>query len=583
MKKALLLLAVLLGFSTVQSQDKWITFYEESEFLETPRYNATIDYCKRLDMASKMINYETFGVSPQGRDLPLVILDKDGLTSPEEIRSTGRIILMVECCIHPGESEGKDAMMMLLRDFAIYGEEEQLLDDVSLMVIPIFNVDGHERFSPYNRINQNGPKEMGWRVTAQNYNLNRDFLKADAPEMQYWLRLYNHWLPEFFIDCHTTDGADYQYVITYALETFGNMDENITKWVNEKYEPVIVDKMFANNFPVNRYVSFRQWHNPKSGLYSSAAPPMLSQGYTAIRNRPGLLIETHMLKPYKPRVESTYSMVLETMHILQKEKKNLIEAIEAADKFCESGEITNQPLAVDFKADMTDSTMVEFLGCEYTMHKSNITDGVWYKYDSTKPVTFTLPMFDKSIVTESVNLPKAYIIPAEWTEVIERIEAHGIDFNVIREDTEYEVQSYRFSSPRWGRTPYENHMKLQRFDMEEITEKRIYPAGSILIHTNQKAARVIAHILEPKAADSYMSWGFFNSIFEQKEYSETYVMEPMAEQMIKDYPELKAAFDRMVEENPDWLKNQWGVMNWFYHQTPWADPKYMVYPVGKLY
>jgi len=582
MKRALFLLVAIFTFGTLQAQTNWTTYYEASGFLKTPRYDATIEYCKLLDMGSNMIHYTTFGVSPQGRNLPLVILDKDGLISPEEIREKGRIILMVECCIHPGESEGKDAMLMLLRDFAIYGEQEELLDDVSLMVIPIFNVDGHERFSPYNRINQNGPKEMGWRVTAQNYNLNRDFLKADAPEMKAWLQLYNQWLPEFFIDCHTTDGADYQYVITYALETFGNMDKDITRWVKNTYEPEITEKMFAKNFPIFRYVSFRQWHNPKSGLYSHASPPMLSQGYTAIRNRPGLLIETHMLKPYKPRVESTYHMVLETMQILQKEKSNLVKAIQKADQHCISGDIAKKPLPVKFNTNMNDSTMVDFLGVEYTMHNSDITSGVWYKYDSTKPVTFQLPMFEKPIIAETVKLPNAYIIPVEWTEIIERIQAHGIAYNVIREDTEYEVTSYRFSNPQWSNRPYENHMQLQRYDMEEITEKRVYPAGSILIHTNQQAARAIAHILEPKASDSYLSWGFFNSVFEQKEYSETYVMEPMAKKMLEENPDIKAAFDKKVKENPDWLKNQWGVMNWFYHQTPWGDPKYMVYPVGKI-
>ncbi len=583
MKRAFLILTIIAPIFAIQAQYNWATYYEASNYLETPRYTETIEYCKRLDAESKMITYTTFGASPQGRDLPLIILDKDGLTTPEAIRKKGRIILLVECCIHPGEPEGKDAMLMLLRDMAIFGQEKELLEDVSVMVIPIFNVDGHERFGSYNRINQNGPKEMGWRVTAQNYNLNRDFLKADAPEMQKWLKLYSHWLPEFFIDCHTTDGADYQYVITYALETFGNMDKDITNWVNENYEPIITEKMFDNNFPVFRYVSFRQWHNPKSGLYSSASPPMLSQGYTAVRNRPGLLIETHMLKPYKPRVESTYRMVLETIKILKKEKKNLKEVIQRADKFCESGEITQQPLAVKFKTNMTDSTMVDFLGVEYTSHVSDITGGVWYKYDSTKPKTFTLPMFAEPEVTEYISLPKAYVIPAEWTDIIERVKAHGIEYNVIRKATEYDVQSYKFSNPGWDNRPYENHMRLNRYDMEEITEKRIYPAGSIFIHTNQQAARVIAHILEPKASDSYLSWGFFNSIFEQKEYSETYVMEPMAMKMLQDDPELKAAFDKLTAENPQWLKNQWGVMNWFYHQTPWGDPKYMVYPVGKIY
>ena len=583
MKRAIFLLFAIITFSTVNAQTEWQTYYELSNYLETPRYDATIAYCKQLSEASEKITYTTFGESPQGRSLPLVIIDKEGLSTPEEIRKAGRIILLVEAGIHPGESEGKDAMLMLMRDLVIDHQHEELLDEVSLMVIPIFNVDGHERFSAYNRINQNGPKEMGWRVTAQNYNLNRDFLKADAPEMQQWLKLFTHWLPEFFIDCHTTDGADYQYVITYALETHGNMDSGITDWLLDLYEPTITRGMFQAGFPIFPYVSFRSWHNPKSGLYSNAASPMLSQGYTAIQNRPGLLIETHMLKPYKPRVESTYEMVLQTMEILGKEKQKLIKLISKADEYCASSEFRSTPLNVTFAPDMNDSTTVEFLGVEYHQHQSDLTDGVWYKYDSTKPITFTLPIFNNVKPTEQILLPKQYIIPVEWTGIIERLQLHGIEYTTLEKDTEYEVVSYRFSDAKWATQPYENHMKLQSYQMEEVKERRMYPAGSVLVSTAQRTSRVIAHMLEPKAADSYLSWGFFNSIFEQKEYSETYVMEPMAKQMLEEDPELRKAFEAKKAADSNWTKNQWAVMNWFYQQTPWGDAKLRMYPIGKIY
>ena len=198
----------------------------------------------------------------------MMIVDKEGLVSPEEIRKRGRVVLLVESAIHPGEPDGKDAMLMLVRDIALTQKHPGLEDNVSILFIPVFNADGHERFGKYNRINQNGPVEMGWRVTAQNYNLNRDFLKADSPEMQAWLKLYNKWQPEFFIDCHTTDGADYQYVLTYKLETYGNMLPDLSDWQTESYLPYIIEKMQSVNYPVFPYVYFRRWHDPRSGLHT---------------------------------------------------------------------------------------------------------------------------------------------------------------------------------------------------------------------------------------------------------------------------------------------------------------------------
>ncbi|HHN47797.1 MAG TPA: hypothetical protein ENN08_02500, partial [Bacteroidales bacterium] len=277
-----LILLSLLAFICVApllhaQEDAWITHFEKSAFTETTDYVQTIEFCRKLADHSPLVHYTTFGTSPQGRELPLLVVDKDQHFSPAE---TTKTILLLQAGIHPGEPDGKDAGLVLIRDMAIHGKHLDLLENITLLFIPIFNVDGYDRFGPYNRINQNGPKEMGWRTTAQNLNLNRDHIKADAPEMRAWLKLFSEWMPHFFIDCHTTNGADYQYALTYMLETFGNMDEGLTRWQKDVYEPLVTEKMQAAGFPVFRYVQFRQWHNPRSGLRSGAAPGMLSQGYT---------------------------------------------------------------------------------------------------------------------------------------------------------------------------------------------------------------------------------------------------------------------------------------------------------------
>ena len=249
------LLLLVLWICNVSAQDEWLTFYERSGCVATPRYDETVMFCKKLDSASAMVHYSTFGYSPQGRALPLLIADKEGNFDPASVKRSGKPVILIQAGIHAGEIDGKDAGLVFFRDLIVYGKNVSLLEKVTILFIPILNVDGHERFGPYNRINQNGPQEMGWRTTAQNLNLNRDYLKADSPEMIAWLKLWNAWLPDFFLDLHVTDGADYQYVSTYGMEIYGNMEQNLTQWSKNTFIPAFTKDMDKSGFPVFPYVS----------------------------------------------------------------------------------------------------------------------------------------------------------------------------------------------------------------------------------------------------------------------------------------------------------------------------------------
>jgi len=585
MNKILLIILIILGcFLTCPAQNlkNWATLAEESGFRKTPRYHETMEYCTRLANSSDWIELTDFGLSPQGRKLPLLIVDKNGNFTPEKVHNSGKVILLFQACIHPGESEGKDAGMMLLRDLCIRKVNTEILDHITLLFIPIFNVDGHERFGPYNRINQNGPEEMGWRVTAQNLNLNRDFMKAEAPEMQAWLKMINQWNPDFFIDSHTTDGADYQYVLTYLLETHGNMDPGLTQWIENEYIPYIEPAMFSKGFPIFPYVEFRNWHDPRSGLETGPAPPMLSQGYMALRNRPGLLIETHMLKPYQPRVESTYEMTLLTARILNKHFKAFKELIRKADERASSKEFRDIPYPLNFETDYTDSTMVDFLGFDYEVVKSDLTGGDWFIYSDT-PETMTLPFFKKSKPVNEVKIPEAYLVPSEWEFVTEKLALHGIQFSRLNKPVTIETSSYKFKNPQWRQFPYEGHHTLSRFEADEYTEIREFPAGTAVVPTSQPLSAVIVQLLEPKAGSSLLSWGFFDAIFEQKEYSETYVMEKKAREMLAADENLRNEFELKKKSDPEFMKNPWNITNWFYSKTPWFDQKKDIYPVGRIF
>jgi len=568
----------------LSAQDQWQTWYEKSGGTKTPRYSETMGYCRRLADAFPQVHFTSFGKSAQGRELPLVIVDRDGLQNPQQIRSKGRLILLIQACIHPGECEGKDAGLMLIRDLASGigpSNPGNFLQNVSILFIPIFNVDGHERFGPYNRINQNGPEEMGWRVTAANLNLNRDYLKADTPEMQAWLSMFNQWSPDFFIDVHTTDGADYQYVLTYMMEVFGQMDRGLTSWCKDVFLPQWTACLDSAGFPVFPYVSFRKWHDPRSGLISNIAPPMLSQGYVALRNRPGLLIETHMLKPYKQRVESVYAGLVASLEILNKQTGTLKQLITEADRYVTTPEFLNTRFPLQFETSFSDSNMVDFRGVEYEEVKSSLSGGTWFRYNSI-PATFNIPWFSENVPSATVILPRAYIIPVEWKPVIDRLELHGIRMKRLEKDSVITVTSYKFKDPQWQSVSYEGRHPMTHIEYDTFTEARTFYAGSAWVETAQPLARVIAYMLEPKGDGSLVSWGFFDAIFEQKEYAEYYVLEPMAAKMLEQDQELKREFETKLASDTAFAGDQRRILYWFFERTPYWDQRRCVYPVGRI-
>lgn len=573
------LISLFLISNSIFAQNEWKTNYETSNFKQTMSYDQVISFSKKLANASEMINYQVIGQSPRGVDIPLLIVDKEGITSANEAKKKNRLILLIQAAIHPGEPEGIDAGLLLIRDIIINNKNQNLLDGITLLFIPSFNVDGHKRFGKYNRINQNGPEKMGWRTNSMNLNLNRDYLKADAPEIRAWLQLFNDWLPDFFIDCHTTDGADYQYSLTYMLELFGNMPEPITNWQKQVYLPYIEENLKKEGHLIFPYVAFRKWHDPKSGLRAWISNPAFSQGYTAAQNRAGLLVETHMLKKYKIRVDATYQLIKHTLEILKKEKSKLLEMNQQMDEFVISDKFRNKEYILDFKSD-GDSIMVEFKGNDYKVVKSDLTGGLWYQY-TKKPKTYQLPYYNSFEIAAKTKIPVAYIIAPEWIEVIERIKAHGIKTETLKTAKTIEVESYKFNNVKFANRPFEGRQQLSDFSVKKIVETKTYPKGSIIIFTNQRNAKVIAHILEPEAPNSYLRWGFFNTIFEQKEYAETYVMEKMAREMINKDPELKKEFEKK-QKNGDFFNNQWMMTNWFYSKTLYWDTNINTYPVGRI-
>ena len=578
MKRVLLFFfAVFFMASCTEKEYDLTTTFEKSNYLETDDYENTVIYAKRLAKKFKQVHYQSIGVTSQGREIPLLIVDENGYTNPKKIHKKGKDIILVQSCIHPGEPNGKDAMFLLIRNILSDNNNAALLNDFSFLFIPVMSPDGLARFSPYNRINQNGPKQMGWRVNAQGLNLNRDYTKLDAPEMRAFVALFNKWQPDFFFDTHATDGADYQYVTTYSTENFGNYDLGITRWLTETWEPSINVAMAQHDLPITRYVEFYHWGDPNGQLYDRSFSAMFSEGYTIARNCPGVLLETHMLKPYKDRVFSTYHMIEETLKIIRGDKENFNNVLKQAKKNDQS----LKELPINMESELNDTIMEDFLGYHFDLVQSEVTGGQYYVYDVTKPETRPTRRIRSSRPTKTLSVPKEYIIPAQYNEIIDIVKAHGFKVNELKEEKTLTVNTYRFSNVSFLPMPSEGRCRLAHFDTEEITKEVTFPKGSAVVKTSQNGIRLLMNLLEPEMQGSLFEWGFFNNVLQRVEYFETYKMEPMAKAMLAADPFLAEQFNAWkASYDKDKQPSQYEMLNWFYERSPYFDKSYQVYPVG---
>ncbi|MCX6588784.1 MAG: M14 family metallopeptidase [Acidobacteria bacterium] len=572
-------LAVSLAESTAAAPKNLLTVGERSEWRETGRYTDSVAFARALEKASPWVRTISFGKSPQGRDLIATIVSKDRAFTPEAARKTGKLIVLLESCIHPGEVDGKEAGEMLLRDVAVTKRYAAWLDQVILINIPIFNVDGHEIWSGYNRINQQGPNAMGFRATAQRLNLNRDFLKADAPEMQAWLRFFNAWLPDFFIDNHVTDGADFQYDV--SIDTPMNQDiwENLARWTRERYLPALQDAMTTDGHVMGPYGGFRQRGRPESGFQTLGVTPRYSNGYLAAQNRPSLLVETHSLKTFKTRSWGHYNIMKRSIEILVRDPKTLWEAVREADRAVAA--LAGAGTAVHLDGDSSDETKpFTFRALRAEGRPSTLAGGPVLVYQKE---TLDIPtkIFDRMKTTLAATVPKGYYVPAEWSEVIERLALHGVRTERTTREVRGEFATYRLTEPKWSTTPFEGRLTVD-FRVTPVKEKRVIPAGSVYVPMNQRAARVALNLLEPAAPDSLVRWGFLNSIFEQKEYFSDYVFEPIAQEMARRHPELLAEFNARVKADVRFAGNPRARLQWWYERSPYLEPDKNAYPIVRV-
>lgn len=562
----------------------WTTPAERAKFETTPSYAETRSYLQRLaEAVPDRIRLTRFGVSPQGRELMLVVAAKNGEFTPAAAHASGKPILLVQAGIHAGEIEGNDAGLMLLRDLSVGAKRAALLDRAILVYLPIFNVDGHENASPYHRINQRGPREMGFRATAQRLNLNRDYTKADAPEMRDWLAMFDAWMPDLFMDIHTTDGADYAYDLTWYREEWGPLHPAVKRWQAEAFDEAILPAFKKQGHLAAPYLELVDHRDITKGIANFGSGPRFSTGYVALRNRAAVLVETHMLKPYAVRVRATYDLIVATLAHLNRDGEGLRKAVAAADADTIARAADAQAtLPIVFRTS-TQSVPFTLKGYAFTQEASAISADTWVRYDPRRPKTYVIPDFHDLVATESVHPPAAYLIPAEWPQIADKLRLHGLRVDKIEHPLSLRVERYRLAAPRWAEQPFEGRHMLREFAQNAETTEASFAAGAYLVSLDQRAANVAITLLEPRAADSLLRWGFFDAVFEQKEGADARVAEQLARDMLARDPALRKAFDAKLAADPAFAASPEARLAFFYERSPWyAAQRIGEYPVVRL-
>ena len=579
MRHALFALVLLAPFPILAASADLTTHAERTAYRETGRYDEVIALCEGFQRAyPKAVRCFDFGTTPQGRPMKALAISTRGALTPEAAREAGLPVLLAQGGIHAGEIDGKDAGFGLLRDLLQGKAGKGLLDTQVLLFVPVFNVDGHENFRAWNRPNQRGPAQMGFRTTAQRYNLNRDYLKADSAEMRAMLALVQAWDPLAVLDLHVTDGAQFQHDISITGEPVHTGDESLQVAGRALRDGIIARLTKAGSKPVDFYPSFEEEDNPSSGFSQGVSPPRFSHGYFHLRNRLGILVETHSWRTYPERVRATYNTVLGAMELLGEQGPAWLAVAREAD--ARATGIGGQPYVVDYRN--TDAKrFIAFEGYAYTRTPSEVSGATMTRYDERTPQRWMVPLFDTIVPNTTVTAPKGgYLVPPEHAEAVARqLDTHGVAYTRLATPrTGMAGEVFQADKVTFSASSVEGHQRATITGAWHPTTVDAL-AGALFVPIAQAKARLLMQVLEPQAGDSMAAWGEFNNAFEQKEYMEPYVAEEQARRMLARDPALKAGFERKLKDDPAFAASADARLDFFYRRHPAWDSGYNRYPV----
>jgi murein tripeptide amidase MpaA len=542
--------------------DPWITPAERTGFANTPRYAEVRAWLERLAAASPLVTVETFGRTGEGRDLLMVRAHKG---------AAGKPVVLVQAGIHSGEIDSKDAGLMLLRDIA-EKDRDDLLDRVDLVFVPIYNIDGHERVSRWNFPALRGPREKGFVANARNINLNRDYAKADAPETRAMIALLRRLDPILYVDCHVSDGFDMQYDITFTYAGWGRYAYHraTADWLMARFTPQVTAALERAGHLPTIYTSPIDTRAPQKGIRQAPEGPRYSTGYGDFIGVPTVLVENHMLKPYRQRVLGT-RVLLEAAMKLAAEDRGRITRAKAIDR-------ASRPatMLARWKPAATPIGWIDrFKGVAFETYRSPASGRVEQRWTG-QPVTFRMPIIGQEPV-DTVTLPKAWWVPQEQVEVIDRLRLHGIRFETIDKPRALTLDRARLQDAAVQRAQ-DGRYPLRATIMHQAVAQTL-AAGTIRVPADQPLGLLAAALLEPEAPDSFLAWGFFPEMLSPPPSAEAFVLAPLAEAMLASDPALRQAFEKKLSAEPAFAAAPDARLAWITGQAVSQGPFHMTYPV----
>jgi hypothetical protein len=557
-----------------------ITVSEASGFEKTGRYAEVAPLCQAFAQRwPRAVRCFDFGTTPEGRPMQAIAISTSGALEPAQAKARKLPVVLVQGGIHAGEIDGKDAGFQVMRQLLEGKRARGTLDKLVWVFVPVFNADGHERFAAWNRPNQRGPEEMGVRSTGQNLNLNRDYMKADAPEMQAMLALVDAWDPLLAVDLHVTDGAKFRHDVSVQVEPSHEGDPTLQRDGADLRAAVIADLTRHGSHPLPFYPSLAENDNPAAGFADEIYPPRFSHGYFQLRNRFGMLVETHSWLRYPQRVAITGNTIVSLLQQVAAHGTAWRADADAADQAATA--LGGQPQVLDWKANDT-PRMIDFLGYAYTRTPSEVSGGLMTRYDETKPQIWHIPLRDTMEPSVTTIAPRAgYLVPAAWAPIVEpKLRVHGLQYRRIGIAEALPAQAFRASRIDFDKTSTEGRQRLKLTgDWNEETAQ--LPAGSLFVPIAQPRARLVVALLDPAAPDSLLQWGLFNAAYERKEYMEGYVAEEVAQEMLRD-PAVKAQFDQRLKDDPAFAGNPRARLEFFARRHASWDTHYGLYPVLRV-
>jgi len=575
MKKLLsLLLLVIVTTSTVKSQNI-TTKFEQSKGTQTPTYFEIIDWWKKLDEKSGKLKILTMGMTDAGYPLHLIVVGNNGDSNFENIRKNNKRIILINNGIHPGEPDGIDASMLLVRD--IVQNKYKIPDNIVLAFIPVYNIGGCLNRSANYRVDQDGPEEFGFRGNSQNLDLNRDFIKCDSKDARAFIEIFHMLDPDVLVDNHVSNGADYQHIITLLTTQHNKLGGEMGKYLSTQFEPGIYSTMKQKGYDLIPYVnSFGD--SPENGWPEYWDSPRYSSGFAALWNTFSFVPETHMLKSYDLRVKATYALM---QSFIEYVSKNSGQIKQIRNQTKQKIKIANE-FPVRWSLDKSQSKEVLYKGFQSGYKPSEVSGLPRLFYDRSKPFEKSIPIFNYYAVKNTVVKPKAYIIPQGWWKVIDLLKLNKIEMSQLKKDTTIEVEYYKIDDYKAMVRQYEMHHMNSDLKTTTLSQKISFKKGDWYIPLNQVANRYLIETLEPHNEDSYFSWNYFDAILGQKEGYSAYAFEDIAADYLKKNPEVKTKLDQRVATDTSFAKSGRAQLNFVYQNSPWFEPALNQYPVYRV-